>query len=211
MKKALPFLPIIVVIALVLCCCLILILSGAYYSILRFEKILPTISAYLPLASNGPTPTPFEITRQPADQIPTETLKLLEMTLIPDNDLAKQACQFRSVCDVPTTLAPPSEPFSIGAHQAFWVNDEDTHSYFQVQATLRYVTPHAYFWIEDNVRFKDQAVKNLVDAFENKIYPTDRQFFGSEWTPGVDDDPHIYILYTGGLGADCRWIFLFAG
>ena len=39
-----------------------------------------------------------------------------------------------------------------------------------------------------------------MDTFENKIYPTDRAFFGSEWTPGVDDDPHIYILYTNGLG-----------
>ena len=44
-------------------------------------------------------------------------------------------------------------------------------------------------------------IKALMDAFENKIYPTDREFFGSEWTPGVDDDPHIYVLYTGGLGS----------
>jgi len=46
-----------------------------------------------------------------------------------------------------------------------------------------------------------------MDAFENKIYPTDREFFGSEWTPGVDDDPHIYILYTSGLGANVGGYF----
>ena len=40
-----------------------------------------------------------------------------------------------------------------------------------------------------------------MDSFENKIYPTDREFFGSEWTPGVDNDPHIYIVYTRGSGA----------
>ena len=66
---------------------------------------------------------------------------------------------------------------------------------------MRYVTPHSYFWVDDCVQYNQQDVKNLMDAFENKIYPTDREFFGSEWTPGVDDDPHIYILYPNGLGA----------
>ena len=201
MKKAIPILPFLLAVALVLCCCLILILGAFYYSFQRFGKLLPTISANLPFVPNGPTPTPFEITRQPANQIPTETLKLLERTVIPDFDLAKLACQFKAVCNVAPTLAPPSQPYVAGAIQTFWVSDEDTHSYFQAQSTLRYVTPHVYFWIEDGIHFTDQDVKNLVDAFENKIYPTDRQFFGSEWTPGVDDDPHIYILYTGGLGA----------
>ncbi|MGE5073294.1 MAG: hypothetical protein ACM3MF_07700 [Anaerolineae bacterium] len=39
-----------------------------------------------------------------------------------------------------------------------------------------------------------------MDAFESKIYPTDREFFGSEWTPGVDNDPHVYVLYVRGVG-----------
>jgi hypothetical protein len=33
-----------------------------------------------------------------------------------------------------------------------------------------------------------------------KIYPTTREFFGSEWSPGIDGDEHIYILYARGLG-----------
>jgi immune inhibitor A len=40
-----------------------------------------------------------------------------------------------------------------------------------------------------------------MNTFEDKIYPTDRRFFGSEWTPGVDNDPHIYVLYVRGVGA----------
>ena len=62
------------------------------------------------------------------------------------------------------------------------------------------LTDHAYFWIEDGVYFDQQEVDDLMDAFENKIYPTTREFFGSEWTPGVDGDPHIYIVYATGLG-----------
>ena len=39
-----------------------------------------------------------------------------------------------------------------------------------------------------------------MDTFDQKIIPTDREFFGSEGNPGVDGDPHIYVLYAGGLG-----------
>ena len=32
------------------------------------------------------------------------------------------------------------------------------------------------------------------------MYPTNREFFGSEWSPGIDGDEHIYILYARGIG-----------
>ena len=160
MKKDLPILPIILAIALVLCCCLIVILGGAYYSFLKIQKALPTLAANLPVLPDGPTPTPFTITRQPPDQIPTATLKLLEQTNVPDNDLAELACRFKAVCGIAPTLAPPSAPFAEGAQQTFWVNNEDTNSYFQVHATLRYITPHSYFWVADGVRFNQSGYQS---------------------------------------------------
>jgi hypothetical protein len=50
-------------------------------------------------------------------------------------------------------------------------------------------------------------MKALMDTFENKIYPTDREFFGSEWTPGVDNDPHIFVLYAANLGSNIGGYF----
>ena len=207
MKKNASILPYIVAVILILCCCLIVILSGVFYSLTRLQKTLPTLAAIPFGATSSPTPTQFQITRQPAGQIPIDTLKLLEGITIPEDDLATLACRFKDVCNIPPTLPPPPAPFTPGARQTFWVSSEDTNSYFQVQATLRYVTPHSYFWVADSVNYNQQDVKNLMDAFENKIYPTDRAFFGSEWTPGVDDDPHIYILYTSGLGANVGGYF----
>ena len=207
MKKNTSILLSILALILVFCCCLVLILSGGFYAFTRIEKSLPTFAANPLVSPNGPTPTPFEITRQPPDQIPTETLKLLEGIIVPKDDLATLACSFKNVCNIPPTLPPPPAPFTPGARQTFWVSSEDTNSYFQVQATLRYVTPHSYFWVADSVHYNQQDIKDLMDAFENKIYPTDRAFFGSEWTPGVDDDPHIYILYTGGLGGNVGGYF----
>jgi hypothetical protein len=202
MKKTTSIIHFIVAIILVLCCCLVLILGGVFYSLTRVQKELPTLAAIPFGATITPTPTPFQITRQPSNQIPTDTLKELEGIAVPEDDLAGLACRFKDVCNIPPTLPAPAAPFASGAHQTFWVNSEDTNSYFQVQATLQYVTPHSYFWVADGVNYNQQDIKNLMDAFENKIYPTDRAFFGSEWTPGVDDDPHIYILYTSGLGAN---------
>jgi hypothetical protein len=207
MKKSSSTVLIIVAIVLVCCCCTILILSGAYYGFYQIGKVIPTIGAYTTIFPNRSTPTPFVITRQPVDTIPTDTLHLLEQINVPQNNLAELACRFNDVCNIPPTVAPPSAPLALGAKQSFWVNSEDSHSYFQINATLRNITPHTYFWVADGVNYDNQAMKKLMNAFETKIYPTDRQFFGSEWTPGVDDDPHIYVLYTSGLGGSVAGYF----
>lgn len=200
MKKSTAIILVIFATALALCCCLIIILGGVYYSFLKLEKVVPTLAASLPVPINSSTATPFEITRQPTDQIPIETLNLLKQTNIPDNNLAELACKFKKVCNIPPTMLPPVQPFSTGAQQSFWVLNDDTTSTFQKHATLRYITPHSYFWVADGVQYNQSEIKTFMDTFENKIYPTDRAFFGSEWTPGVDDDPHIYVFYTNQLG-----------
>ena len=38
------------------------------------------------------------------------------------------------------------------------------------------------------------ALKSLSDEFDVNIYPKERQFFGSEWSPGIDSDARITIL-----------------
>jgi immune inhibitor A len=146
------------------------------------------------------SPTPVsEITPIPVS-VPTDTLYTLENTFIPINDPIELAHRLLNLDNISPTIAPPSSPYSIGAQQIFWAGNGDNQSNFQVHATLRYITEHAYFWIEDGVHYQQGDLSALADTFENEIYPTDRAFFGSEWTPGVDGDPHIYILYARGLG-----------
>ncbi len=131
--------------------------------------------------------------------VQTDTLRTLDNTFIPINDPIALGHRLLGLNDLSPTEAPPASFYSVGAQQAFWVGNGDMDN-FQVDATLRYVTDHAYFWIENGVPYKERDLRNLADAFEYQIYPTDRSFFGSEWTPGVDGDPHIYILYARGIG-----------
>jgi hypothetical protein len=139
------------------------------------------------------------VERPPVDYVLTETLETLEQTVVPENDRYELACRLKAICNVPTTV--PSQVYQAGDQEAFWVTDTETAENFEATATLRYVTPHAYFWIENGVNFNEGDVQRLADAFEEEMYPTNREFFGTEWTPGVDNDPHIYILYVRGTGA----------
>jgi len=152
----------------------------------------------------GPTFTPSvvpTISRPPVDGISTNTLDTLKATLVPENDPYEIACRLQNICGVANTLPAPSTPLQVGAKNKFWVLNSNTNEHFQINATLKYITPHTYFWAEDGTSVNMSDLKRLMDTFENKIYPTDREFFGSEWTPGVDNDPHIYILYANNIGS----------
>jgi len=129
------------------------------------------------------------------------TLRQLEDTIVPVNDPIELAERLRGIPNVPRVLTTSAEPIAIGSTQTFWVNNVDTIENFQIDADLVYSTPHVYFWIQQGVKYSRDDVVSLVDEFEKNIYPTDREFFGSEWSPGVDGDVHLYILYARGLGA----------
>jgi immune inhibitor A len=152
-----------------------------------------------PIITQSESATPPPDPTLKSSRVPTETLAILENTFLPVNDPIELAHRLLHQ-DIPaSTQAPPAVYSQVGATQSFWIGDGEVQN-FRVQATLRYVTDHAYFWIEDTVSYRQSDLITLADTFENKIYPTDREFFGSEWTPGVDGDPHIYILYASGIG-----------
>lgn len=136
-----------------------------------------------------------------------ETLKTLSDTIIPINDVPDLARRLEGKENIPPTMDPPAFPLQTGSQETFWVSNTDTNENFQVQATLRYVTDHAYFWIQDDVSYNSEDLEALAETFENKIYPTNREFFGSEWTPGVDGDVHLYILYARDLGSGIAGYF----
>jgi hypothetical protein len=139
--------------------------------------------------------------------VPDFTLRALQNTEVPINDFIDLAWRLEGKRNIPVALPPLEDFLTAGARQEFWVTNVDTNENFQVSATLRYVTDHVYFWIEDGVGYEQNELEALVDTFENQIYPTNTKFFGSEWSPGVDGDPHLYILYAEGLGANLAGYF----
>jgi len=71
-----------------------------------------------------------------------------------------------------------------------------------VTATLRLITPHAYFYFQDDLDVSQEDIEEAGRDFEEIVYPTIARYFGQEWTPGVDSDRHITLLHADlpGLG-----------
>ena len=195
---------IVIGIVVLLCCICVLVAGMVGYGYYFYNQIsssgvsvppAPPIEGFFPSSET-------ELFRPPSDTISTETIQTLDESIVPENDVYELACRLQDKCDVAKTLAAPAFPLTVGTTQKFWLINADTNENFQVDATLLYITPLTYFWAEEGVKVNEDDMKALMDEFDQKIIPTDREFFGSEWTPGVDNDPHIYVLYVGGLGSN---------
>ncbi|MDI6591335.1 MAG: hypothetical protein QME61_00100 [Patescibacteria group bacterium] len=91
-----------------------------------------------------------------------------------------------------------------GQQETFNIDSSyDIENRNQLMATLRKITDHLYFYIDDAWWQKlsssqkekiDQALTDLGYEFQNKIYPILTSTFGSEWKPGIDNDERITIL-----------------
>ncbi|NTU75875.1 MAG: hypothetical protein HGA86_07120 [Anaerolineaceae bacterium] len=132
---------------------------------------------------------------------------VLKEVVVPNSDSILLAEKYKNIQDIPELLIDKDAPYAQGAVKKFWVSNQDTNENFQIDAVMEYVTPHVYFWIEKGVEFDRQDLKKLVDTFEEKIYPTNREFFGSEWSPGIDGDVHLHIIYARNLGSNIAGVF----
>jgi immune inhibitor A len=135
------------------------------------------------------------------------TLTALEQAHIPLVDPVALAKRLRGVGEIPPP--PTSVPIrQVGDQQKFWVSNDEDNAEFQVTATLRVVGKHIYMWLENDTGVSDSDLQALADVFDNSIYDAVRNLWGSENTPGVDGDPHLYGLFAHGLGSDVAAYFV---
>jgi immune inhibitor A len=153
------------------------------------EVIVPADLPSSPSQASGYTPS-----------ITNPTLVTLLSTHIPINEPIDLARRLEGKENLPLTLPVDNLNRQVGEQETFWVINTDTAENFQIETTLAAVTDHLYFWVENGVEYSRNALNKLAADFEENIYPTNQEFFGSEWFPGVDEDPHIYVIYAGGLG-----------
>ncbi len=99
----------------------------------------------------------------------------------------------------PVRTTPPDE--GIGTSRMFWTYDFAAKKNLHISATLRVMTDHAKWWVQDDVSVDVNALRQNANFFESNIYPTDRRLYGSEWTPGIDGDTHINVMVARIPGA----------
>lgn len=75
----------------------------------------------------------------------------------------------------------------------------------KISAFLHQAGENGYFFAEADFYQKldidkrieiTESLRNLSREFDSNIYPKLRELFGSEWSPGIDNDKKIYVLIT---------------
>ncbi len=196
------------IVAILVCCsCIAIAAAGVFaYRAYQNSDIPSILTPFAPTVENTVTPAPtIQIDRPPLNDISRETIETLQQAQVPENDPYELACRLQAVCNVSKTVQAKS--YNVGDKEKFWIDNSDTNEHSQIDATLSYITPHSYFWVENGTQVNESDMKALMDTFENKIYPTDREFFGSEANPGVDGDPHIYVIYASSIGHNIAGYF----
>jgi hypothetical protein len=136
-----------------------------------------------------------------------ETLLLLSSVEVPIADPPAFAERLLGLDGVPMIVSEAPLNLEPGSQDTFWITDTENNSTNSVEAELVFVSDHVYFWIEKDLSYELEEVKGVVEDFEVSTYPLVRQMIGHEWSPGVDGDPHIYILYVRGIGSSIAGMF----
>ena len=97
--------------------------------------------------------------------------------------------------EIQRVVNPEPVSYAEGREDEFWLVDMNELEVYQSRFELRLVTPHAYWYVEDGQRVQQSGLERAAAAFERVIYPRVTAYFGQEWTPGVDNDPHLNIVH----------------
>jgi immune inhibitor A len=120
----------------------------------------------------------------------------------PDADLIDLARRFRGLpADAPRDVRQEPLPRAVGDTQEFSVLELNGPSVRKARTTLRLITDHAYFWVEDGLSASQPTLERLGADFESIVYPRVTSAFGDIASPGVDADPRISIVHADLAGA----------
>jgi len=210
MDKSEKLVLLVFLVILVSACCLLVACGGMALLLSSVSGFLSPTADTVTFADGTPTPGSPSSVIQPspmAIKLSSEdferiyhTLSTLENTFIPSADLIYLAERFEGKKGIPRQLTTPPVAYEVGDRLDFYKINTDTNVSSVTTAVLRYASDTLYFWVEEGVKIDQKELQKTLDVFESKIYPTNQEFFGTEWIPGVDNDPRLYILYAGDLG-----------
>ena len=150
-----------------------------------------------------PSVTPTIVkTASPTNTQPIKLNTLAEIAAmpVPESDLRQIAIRTSGHQNIPVTVSSHPSDHHPGDIITFSATNLDTDKQFFLAAEMVYAGPLVLFFAEPHLEVQREDVQPLLDNFQQIIIPTVRKFFGHEWSPGIDGDPRIYILYAEDLG-----------
>ena len=160
---------------------------------------------------SGPTATPFPSPTPvpgatPVSHLTTE--ELIRSVDVPPNDPIDLAARLLPQLGIVPRVVNATPPeYKEGDVITFWVSNSDNDKNWQIDAELVVKGEHVYMWREKGAKVKKKDLRKAAEFFDKQIYPTDREFFGSEWSPGIDNDPRLHVLHARDLGGTIAGYF----
>jgi immune inhibitor A len=154
-------------------------------SVASASRRTPADSTARPTRTPTPTPTPEPSTQD----------KIRASHPLPVRDLFSLAQRLGRLGGGARRVINPDPPqYAVGDTGTFWISEPSGKSYFEIVATLQDIGEHAAWWVEDGATFDPASLKAAAERFDQQTYPTNHQYFGREWSPGIDNDPRIQII-----------------
>jgi hypothetical protein len=188
---------VVVLVALVLClCCLGAGAVAGLYLLATEVEVTPE-------------PTPASSDFVAADELDRLLEQRIADTATTNTNYWLLHGQLRSGDGEPATresIQGPTE-YQVGDVHTFWMSDEEEQRYWQIDAELVIKTEHAYLYVDTEASVSEEKLQEAADLLESQIYPTAHRIFGTEWVPGIDNDPRVTILVTSQMPAGIAGYF----
>lgn len=156
---------------------------------------IATATSTAPMSGGESAPIPTDM---PEGSIsPGEMEEALLAAYIPPYDPYEWEAREGSIPWDAPRVASGSRIYQVGDIEHFFLGDRWT----EIDAELVAMGEHAYFWVEVGHPMDRAAYERAAQIFDEQVYPIEHRYFGSEWNPGVDNDPRLFILHATGIDA----------
>ena len=168
---------------------LVLLLTGLFACTSSSEY--PT---YIPAASEDLLYSSVEPHKRVIQNRST-ALETTQFSAAPDRDLFRLTKELVPGTGKISRIVTSDTPkYKKGRTDTFWLVDLVELETYQSEFELVLVTPHAYWYVENKLDISLSEIERSATVFEDDIYPVLTAIFGSEWSPGIDNDPHLNVL-----------------
>ena len=184
-----------------------LLIAAVFLSLVRVawpEAAPSDLAQKLPGASSLAAPEEAQRRNTQQADWAAQTANLLATVDSPGRDLISitQRLKLGGTGNIPRTVNAAAPNYALGTRHKFNIADLQKKNYYSINATIREITPYAYWYVRDGYNINLEALKASAKHFEENIYPTNRRLFGSEPSPGIDNDPRITVLLAPMAGVN---------
>src|SRR4051812_38540649 len=113
------------------------------------------------------------------DISPEATSQSVLLAAAPPRDLFDLAVAYGRIAPGPRLVNANPPAYRVGDVHRFWIGRQNPDEHFEVEADLRLVSRHAYWYVQRGFNASDDALRSSAGQFDNTIYPGVRRLVGS--------------------------------